>query len=57
MGPPEDKILAIDTVSQKTIKIMKFDVNFKKIGSMVLGVTHRWLLLETQFEVLASSIQ
>ena len=33
MGPPEGKILAIDTVSQNrlnTIKIMKFDVNFKK---------------------------
>ena len=33
MGPPEGKILEIDTVSQNrqnTIKIIKFDVNIEK---------------------------
>ena len=52
MGLPEGKILTIDMVPQNrliTIKIMKFNVNLKKIGSRVLGATPRGLPLKTKF--------
>ena len=57
MGPPEGKSPEIDKVSKNITKIMKFDVNCKKNGSRVLGVTSMRLPSETKFYVLVSPSQ
>ena len=61
MDNPESKILIIDIVSQKRLKlplkIMKFGVNSKKICSRGLGVNLRGLPSETKFYVLVNPSQ